>query len=122
MFYVPHLLEEALTGMHDDAPIVTAYAWLASLGPRHAAYLVFQATFAVALSAVALVARGGRARAAVLAALGVALLGEGHHVVRALITTSYNPGLVTGLAMPCVGVFLLQSLHRLSKDVPCSTT
>ena len=45
-FYLPHLLEEALTGMHDDALIVAAFAPLANLEPRHAAYLVFQLTFA----------------------------------------------------------------------------
>jgi len=108
-----HLLEEALTGMHDDPIIVAAYAPFAPLGARHAAYLIFQVTFALGLLACALVALG--ARRIVAFAFGLVLLAESHHVLRAIYTHSANSGLVTSLALPVLGALLLGKLA-------CSTT
>ena len=108
--YLAHMLEEAFTGMHDDAPIVNAYALLAPLGERHAAYAVFQLTFAIMLGAVTLAARGERGKRAVLGALALALVAEGHHLVRAVLTASYNPGLLTALLLPFAGAGVLRAL------------
>ena len=57
--YVPHLIEEALTGMHDDPLVVAALAGLAQLSTRHAAYLVFQAMFVLVLASTLAFALGG---------------------------------------------------------------
>jgi len=105
--YVPHLIDEALTGMHDDPLIVAAYTPLARLEPRHASYLVFQIMLSVALAMTFAWSRGRNAQRVVIALLGLALLAESHHVIRALVTLSYDSGLVTSLPMPFVGVLVL---------------
>ncbi|RYE92283.1 MAG: HXXEE domain-containing protein [Myxococcales bacterium] len=119
--YVPHLLEEALTGMHDDPLIVSAYGALAGLDPRHAAYLVFQLTFAAALGLAVAYTRGGLARRAALAALALALIAEAHHLVRALVWVKYNPGLVTSLPMPLLGALVLWRVLVRGSRAPGST-
>ncbi len=110
--YVPHLFEEAITRMYDDPVIVAAYALLAGLSPRHAAYLVFQLTLVLALAMALLVSMRGRSGRVVLAGLALALVGESHHLVRAIVTHAYNPGLVTALPMLLVGLLLGQHLGR----------
>ena len=120
--FAAHLLEEALTGMHDDRLIVAAYAWLAPLGGRHAAYLVFQLTVLICLGAVFVYAHGIRGRRLLLAAFGLSLFAESHHAVRALATLSWNSGLVTSLPLPILGAMLLRRAFASSKDFACSTT
>jgi hypothetical protein len=120
--YLPHLLDEALTGMHDDPLIVAAYAPLTHLGPRHAAYLVFQVTLALGLGATFLFACGGRARLAVMGVLGLALLAEAHHAVRALGTLSYDSGLVTSLPLPFLGALVVHHVIAARRILACSTT
>jgi hypothetical protein len=121
-FYIPHLLDEALTRMHDDRLIVAAYAMLAPLGARPAAYLAFQLTFALGLAMTWLFARGGVARRIVMAALAVALLAESHHIVRALFTFTFNSGLVTSLPLPWIGLLIVRHLASSRKKLTCSTT
>jgi hypothetical protein len=111
--YLPHLAEEALTGMYDDPVIVRALSPLASLSARHSTYLVFQVTFALALAIGFVATLGERARLLVLGGMGVALLCEGHHVVRACVSLQTNPGLLTSLPMPILGALLL---HRVTRD------
>lgn len=105
--YVPHLVEEALTGMHDDRLIVSAYTPLSRLEPRHATYLVFQIMMVVSLAMTLAWSRGGNARRAVIGVLGIALLAESHHSIRALATMSYDSGLVTSIPMPFIGALVL---------------
>ena len=114
LVYAPHLLEEALTGMHDDPLIVAAFAPLALLSSRHAAYLVFQIMLAFSLGMALLVSVGERARPFLLAGLALALLCESHHVLRSLVSHAYNPGLVTSLPMPIVGIVVLARALRSS--------
>lgn len=104
--YAPHLLEEALTGMSDDPIIVAAYAPLASLSARHAAYIVFQLMLVLSLVMTLLASLGHRAHWVLQGGLAVALLGESHHILRALVAHTYNSGLVTALPMLIVGVLL----------------
>jgi hypothetical protein len=116
LVYLPHLAEEALTGMHDDPIIVAAGAFLArssalaGLTERHAVYLTFQAMLALLLVAVLLVELGGTWRALVLAAFGLSLMGEAHHLVRFLVTHHASSGLVTSLPMPFLGLWILTHL------------
>ena len=110
--YAPHLAEEALTGMHDDPIVVSVMAPLASLPPRHAAYLVFQVMLGLALAMTLLFSLGGPARLALMGALGAALLAEAHHAVRAVAAGAYNPGLVTSLPMPLVGAVVVARVAR----------
>lgn len=105
--YAPHLVEEHLTGMWDDAVIATAFRPFAELPSRQAAYLLFQITLGLALLMTWAAMAGGRWQRAVLAGLGAAMLCESHHVVRALATHHYNSGLVTSLPMPVVGAIVL---------------
>jgi Protein of unknown function with HXXEE motif len=113
LVYTPHLLEEALTAMHDDPLIVAAYAPLSHLSARHASYLVFQVMLAMSLGIAVLVTLGHRGRAVVLATLAFSLLCESHHAVRALVSLTYNPGLVTSLPMPFVGAYVARQLITL---------
>lgn len=117
VMYAPHLLEEALTHMHDDRLIVAAFEPLSGLSARHAAYLVFQVMLAASLVMTFLVALGGRARLAVMGILAFALLAESHHVIRALCTLRYDSGLVTSLPMPVAGALLARTLfHEAAHD------
>ena len=106
--YVPHVLEEALTGMCDDPIIAAAYRPLAQLSPRHASYLVFQVMLLLLLVALLIVSLGERGQRVVLGALAVALLCESHHLLRAALSLRYNPGLFTALPMPAVGAVALR--------------
>lgn len=106
--YMPHLTEEALTKMYDDPIIVALLAPFAELAPRHAAYLMFQAMLAVTLGAAFAFGLGGKPRIAVVAAFGVALLAEAHHLVRACVALHYNSGLLTSLPMPILGLYVLR--------------
>ena len=110
--YLPHLAEEALTGMYDDPVIVRALSPLASLSARHSTYLVFQLTFALSLAVGFLATLGDRARLLVLGGMAVALLCEGHHLVRACLSLETNPGLLTSLPMPILGILLLRRVVR----------
>jgi hypothetical protein len=118
LVYLPHLTEEALTGMANDPIIVFVSRWLAQisvlarLGEREAAYLAFQVTFAVALVAAWLFARGGRSQVFVLVALGLALVAEAHHPIRALALQRIGPGLTTSLPMPFAGIFVIGEALR----------
>ena len=108
VLYLPHMTEEALTQMHDDPLIVAALTPLLALSPRHAVYLMFQVMFLLALGGALLLAAGGRARLAVMSMIGLALLAEGHHALRACLTLHYDSGLVTSLPMPVFGAHLLR--------------
>ena len=108
--YAPHLVEEHATRMHDDPLIVFALRPLSHLTQREAAYMVFQVMMLLALGMTYLWSLGGRARDAVLFAVALALLGESHHVARALASLEYNSGLVTSLPMPFIGALVLRSL------------
>ena len=114
--YVPHLAEEAMTRMHDDPLIVSAFEPLSGLSARHAAYLVFQIMLAMALGMTLLFSLGGRARLAVMAGLGVAMILEGHHALRAIRSLAYNPGLFTSLPMPFAGALVLARLARTARS------
>jgi hypothetical protein len=110
--YVPHVAEEALTGMHDDPVVAAAYAPLAALSPRHAATLVFQAMVIVTLATALAFAAGGWARTVVVTVLAASLLSEAHHLVRAFVSLHYVSGLFTSLPMPFAGLHLLRSVAR----------
>jgi hypothetical protein len=116
--YVPHLLEEHLTGMWNDPLIKRAFEPLAALPAGEATYATFQAMLVVALGMTYAFSRGGLARRAVLASLGIALVCEAHHLVRAAATLSYNSGLLTALPMPLLGGWLLWKLFATSKPAP----
>ena len=112
VLYLPHLADEALTGMCDDPVIVTALGPLGRLSPRHATYLVFQLTFALALVVGFVTTLGERARLLVVGGIGLALVCEGHHVARALVSLHTNSGLLTSLPMPILGVLVLRNVAR----------
>jgi hypothetical protein len=108
--YVPHLIEEALTGMHDDPLLAAALGLLSALSARHAAYLVFQLMFVLLLVTTLLFSLGGRAQRLVMIALGLAMLAEAHHGIRAIATLHYNSGLATSLPLPVVGALLVRRM------------
>jgi hypothetical protein len=110
--YVPHLAEEALTRMHDDPIVVTAFEPLSGLSSRHAAYLVFQVMLVLAIGMTLVFSLGGRARLAVMVGLGLAFVAESHHALRAARGLAYNPGLFTSLPMPIVGAYVLGRVAR----------
>ena len=110
--YAPHLLEEHFTGMWNDPLIVRAFSPLAAMPPREAFYLVFQLMLGLALLMTYAFSRGEAGRRIVLAPLGIALLVESHHIVRAVVTHSYNSGLATALPMPVVGAWVLWKTLR----------
>jgi hypothetical protein len=108
--YAPHLVEEHLTRIDDEPWMARALGVFAGASPEHAAYVVFQVMLVVALAMTVAWSLGGRARRAVMFALGVALLAEAHHLVRFLASLRYNSGLLTALPMPLVGAAILSSL------------
>jgi len=108
--YAPHLLEEGFTRMYDDPIIVFAFRPLATFSPRQAAYVIFQLMTAVSLTMTYLYGLGGRWRDAVTVSLAVALLCESHHALRWLASHQYNPGLLSSLPMPVLGVYMLKAV------------
>lgn len=112
LVYLPHLVEEGCTRMCDDALIVEAFRPFSHLPAREAAYLFFQIMMGVALVMTYAFSRGGIWREAVMVILGLALLAESHHVIRALASHGYDSGLVTSLPMPLVGAYVIASVVR----------
>jgi hypothetical protein len=110
-FYVLHLVEESLTGMSNDPLIVAAYALLAHLGGRHAAYLVFQITWALGLVMTLVYASGWRGRRLVIGVFALGLLAEAHHAMRALVQPPASPGLLTSLPLPILGALIARNLY-----------
>jgi hypothetical protein len=118
LVYAPHLLEEHLTRMCDDPIIVAGFRPLEDLPARRASYAVFQVMLLLGLVLAYLFALGGKARTLVMAVIALALLGESHHLVRAIWDGSYNSGLVTVLPMPIVGVLIVDALLTAA---PCAS-
>ena len=114
--YVPHIADEALTGMYDDPMMVRALAPFAELSPRHAAYLTFQLMMLLAFAMTLAFARPGKPRLAVLGLVAATLVGEAHHVIRAVATLQTNSGLFTSLPMPLFGVYLLTRVRAALRD------
>jgi Protein of unknown function with HXXEE motif len=110
--YLPHLVEEHFTKMYDDPILVSLFLPLASLPARQSAYLVFQAMLTVALAMTYLFSLGGRAQEAVMVGLAVGLVAESHHVVRWMLSHSYNSGLLTSFPMPVLGLLILRVVFR----------
>jgi hypothetical protein len=110
LLYIPHLAEEAFLGMHDDPIIRAALEPILTLSPRHAVYLMFQLMLLVTLVSTLLFASGVRGQTLVMSVLGIALLAESHHLIRACLTLHYNPGLLTSLPMPLFGIRVLRTL------------
>jgi hypothetical protein len=112
VLYVPHLTEEAMTGMHDDPIVAAALAPLTALSPRHAAYLVFQTMMVVTLATALAFGKGGHWRVLVMFVIGTSLLAEAHHLIRAAFTLHYNPGLLTAFPMPVLGAYIVHRIAR----------
>ena len=55
---------------------------------------------------------GGGARRAVMTVIGLGLLGEAHHLLRAAMTLHANSGVWTAAPMPIVGAWILFSIAR----------
>ncbi len=113
--YAPHLLEEHLTGMWNDPLIVLAFAPLEDLPARQAAYLIFQVMLGLSLLMTYVFSQGDGGRRLILGGLALSLLCESHHVLRALATEAYNPGLLTVLPMPLLGAWILHQLFLRSE-------
>lgn len=110
--YVPHLLQEHVEGMWRDPVVAPALAPLAGMSGSQAGYVVFQIMFAGLLALPAVWMIGPRARALLLGALGLALVAESHHVVRAIASGATNAGLWTSLPMPLVGALVVWRAAR----------
>lgn len=122
LVYLPHLLEEAMTGMHDDPIIVAAWAQLSGLEPRHATYLVFQFMLALLLATSLAWSHGPLLQRVVLTVLSLSLLAESHHLARAIASSTWNSGLATSLIMPFVGALVLHRTFHRRKNPSCSNT
>lgn len=121
--YAPHLLEEHVADMANDPIILAVTSPFMHVPVGEAMYATFQATLIFSLVMLALYAVGGWARMLVLAGLGVALLAEAHHLVRAALTLSWNAGLFTAAPMPLLGAALLSVVARRAvaeRSVPAS--
>lgn len=71
---------------------------------------MFQLMLLITLVSTLLFSSGRRGQLLVMSVLGVALVAESHHLIRACLTLQYNPGLLTSAPMPLFGIRILRTL------------
>lgn len=114
MIYV-HGLEEIIIGFWKvDSLLMIWNGYLTSI--PQAVYFASHVYWWLMLVPILLLVLGGKWALRGLALFGVIFLIEIHHLVGALISWSYYPGLITALFYPIVGFFYWKELIRTFRD------
>lgn len=110
------MAEQLLTGIEEFYLIrglaARYYALFPDTAADHATVLLITIVWTLVSLAMFALLKGGRAQLAVLGALGAFGITEIHHVIEALATRSYDPGVVTCIPYVMVGALLTAAVWR----------
>lgn len=103
-FFVIHGIEEFVTHFYDiDSHDQAIFGLLNGLSNHGATFVVFQIMFWLLLIVSFLLLLGEKWQFRILAISGVVYVYELHHIIKAIQTGGYYPGLYTALAFPIIG-------------------
>src|SRR3989338_6419102 len=92
--FIAHITEELLAGLWNvDSLTISAAKYFQSI--PHAIFVVFNLTFLIFLIIIALLIKGGKWTWLVMSILGLIFVFELEHIIKALISGGYYPGLYT---------------------------
>jgi hypothetical protein len=111
-----HMAEQLLTSIEEfylvRGLVTRYYAWFTESAADHATVLLITIVWTLVSLALVAVMKGGTARLAVVGILGLFSAGEIHHAFEALMTRSYDPGLVTCIPYAVIGALLTAAVWR----------
>jgi len=103
--FIAHGLEEYVTGFYAiDSHVEFVFGWLAPTIPLQTSFLIFQLIFWTALVTAYFIIRSGRLVMPLLVILGLLYMYEIHHLIKTFQAGGYYPGLITAIALYCLGV------------------
>jgi hypothetical protein len=109
-----HMVEQLLFGLDVMAEFKTMvaayYSWFAN--PDIGTWLLVVVSLVLIQLLLLAMLAGGRWRLFAAGFFGVQAVGEGHHIVQALLQGGYFPGLVSSFAYIAVGVMVLIAVRR----------
>lgn len=102
--FIAHGIEEFVTHFYDsDSHSQAIFGIFSSLSNHGATFAVFQIMLWLLLIVGLLLILGGRWQFYTFSIIGVVYIYELHHIIKALTTKGYYPGLYTSLAFPIIG-------------------
>jgi len=113
LFYV-HGLEEILTDFYSTDVFVGYIANFFNSMPQ-AVYWILHIGWWVLLLVVFLLIIGGKWHLRIMVLYGIVLIFESHHLIKAIETWGYYPGMITALFFPIVAFFFWRELIKIYK-------
>lgn len=116
--FVAHGIEEFATHFYDiDAHDQAIFGLLNSLSNHGATFVTFQIMFWLLLVISFLLILGEKWQFRVLALAGVVYIYELHHIIKAVESWAYYPGLYTAIIFPFIAVLFWKELFRIKKQI-----
>jgi len=111
LIFIAHITEELLAGLWNvDSLTISAAKYFQSI--PQAIFVVFNLTFLIFLIIIALLIKGGKWIWLVMSIVGLIFVFELEHIIKALISGGYYPGLYTSFLFPIIGFFYWKELIK----------
>ncbi|MHB1086561.1 MAG: HXXEE domain-containing protein [Minisyncoccota bacterium] len=111
--FIAHGIEEYFTGFYNlDQWDEWIFGLLPFVSIHQAMFATFQALFWLLLLVSLLLLIRERMRLYALGLVGVIYIFELHHIIKALLSGGYYPGLITSLVFPVIAYFFWQEFIR----------
>jgi hypothetical protein len=115
--FMAHGTEEFMTHFYDiDAHDQKIFGLLSGLSNHGATFVTFQVMLWLLLIISFLLLMGQKWQFRILAIAGVVYVYELHHIIKAIQSWGYYPGLITALAFPFVAVLFWKEWLRIYKN------
>lgn len=111
--FIAHGIEEYITGFYDiDNFSRFVFSYSETMSPLQASFLTFQIMvwFLLILGAISIARQKWQLYIMVIP--GLVYIFELHHLLKALISLSYYPGVITGALFPFIGFFYWKQLVK----------
>lgn len=117
LVFIAHGVEEYMTHFNDLNPSDQAIFGLLSSLPNHGAtFVAFQLMFWLLLIVSLLLLIGGKWQLYTFSIIGIVYVYELHHIIKAVVTQSYHPGLYTSLTFPIFVILFWREWIRVNKS------
>ena len=115
--FIIHGIEEYLTGFHHvDTTFKFIFSPFFSMDMEQALFLSFKVMLWLFLIIVFLLLQGKRWRFTLLGILGLFLIIELHHIVKAFVAFDYYPGLFSAALFPVLAFFFWKEWVRVFRN------
>lgn len=112
-----HGIEEFVTHFYNtDSQGQAIFGLFSSLSNHGATFITFQIMLWLLLVVSLLLLLGGKWQFYTFSVIGVVYIYELHHIIKALITQGYYPGLYTSLVFPIFAVLFWREWIRVNKS------